>query len=71
MIERVKLIVAMHKPYALPNDPMYVPLHVGAKGKPDFYRLETIVKRGGIPTGEIIPGDDTGDNISEKNPSFC
>ena len=29
----VKIIVATHKPYWMPSDPLYVPVHVGAEGK--------------------------------------
>lgn len=51
-----KILVASHKPYWMPDDPLYLPIQVGAAGK------------------ESIPGfqrDDEGDNISEKNPSYC
>jgi len=51
----VKVIIATHKKYNMPNDAMYVPLHVGKEGKDDL--------------GYI--GDNTGDHISEKNPKFC
>ena len=48
----VKIYAMTHKQFAVPDDPMYVPLHVGHKNaKEDF--------------GYI--GDDTGDNISERN----
>lgn len=47
----IKIIVAAHKPYWMPEDPMYVPVQVGAEGK------QTI---GFTP-------DNTGDNISNKN----
>lgn len=52
----IKIVVASHKPYWMPSDPMYVPVQVGAVGKesiPGFQR------------------DDKGDNISEKNPRYC
>ena len=52
---KVTVIVAAHKPYAMPDDPLYLPLHVGAAGKPSF--------------GFV--GDHTGENISAKNPTFC
>lgn len=52
---KIKIIVATHKPYRMPEDEMYLPLHVGRFGKADI--------------GFI--GDDTGENISRKNPSFC
>ncbi len=51
----IKIIVATHKNYEMPNDSMYVPIHVGAEGKKSL--------------GYI--GDNTGDNISLKNPYFC
>lgn len=51
----IKVIVATHKPYWMPSDDIYLPLHVGKAGKPDI--------------GFV--GDDTGDNISEKNPNYC
>jgi len=51
----VKVIVAAHKPYKMPTDDMYLPVHVGAKGK--------------AAIGYI--GDNTGENISEKNPFYC
>ena len=52
----VRIVVATHKAYQMPTDSMYLPLHVGAKGKTDLgYRR-----------------DDTGEeHISEKNPGFC
>lgn len=52
----IKIVVASHKPYWMPSDPMYVPVQVGATGResiPGFQR------------------DDEGDNISEKNPRYC
>ena len=51
----IKIIVAAHKPYRMPSDLMYLPLHVGAEGKK--------------PLG--YQGDNTGDNISAKNANFC
>lgn len=39
----------------MPSDDIYLPMHVGKAGKPDF--------------GFV--GDDTGDNISLKNPNYC
>ena len=52
---KVKIIVAAHKKYRMPEDSMYLPVQVGAKGKADigFQR------------------DDEGENISELNPYFC
>lgn len=52
----IKLIVAAHKAYRMPLDPMYLPIHVGKSGKD----LE-------LP----YQPDNTGENISEKNATFC
>lgn len=51
----IRVIVAAHKSYGMPKDDMYLPLHVGKEGKSDI--------------GFI--GDNTGDNISIKNPYYC
>lgn len=51
----IKIIVAAHKPYFMPDDDMYLPLQVGSFEK----------------EGIGFARDDTGDNISEKNPRFC
>jgi hypothetical protein len=51
----IKIIVAAHKSYWMPSDPMYLPLHVGAEGKQSLG----------------YSGDNTGDNISLKNPNYC
>ena len=61
-MKNIKIIVATHKKYKMPNDPMYLPLHVGAEGKttPD-----------GAPLNLGYQKDNTGDNISTRNPSFC
>ncbi len=53
----IKVLVAAHKPCRLPEDPMYVPIQVGATGRP--------------PIEGISLRDDAGDNISEKNPYYC
>lgn len=51
----VKIIVAAHKNYKMPEYECYLPVQVGAEGKDDI---------GYTP-------DNTGDNISLKNPNFC
>lgn len=51
----VKILVATHKPYWMPSDSVYMPIHVGREGKTDIG----------------FTGDNTGDNISTKNPYFC
>lgn len=52
---KVKIIIAAHKPYWMPKDRIYLPLHVGKAGKKSIG----------------FRGDDTGDNISRKNASYC
>lgn len=51
----IKILIAAHKKYWMPDDDVYLPVHVGAAGKADLGYTR----------------DDTGDNISEKNPNFC
>ena len=51
----IKIIVATHKQYWMPDDPMYLPIHVGAAGKESIGYQR----------------DDEGDNISAKNPNYC
>ncbi len=53
---KIRVIVAAHKAYRMPKDSMYLPLHVGKAGK-------------NLELG--FQGDNTGENISAKNPSFC
>ncbi len=55
MEKDITIIVATHKKYTMPEDAMYLPLHVGKMGKPSIG----------------YQGDDTGKNISAKNPYFC
>lgn len=50
-----KVIIAMHKAYETPKDELYMPLQVGAALNKDL---------------GLTP-DNSGDNISEKNPYFC
>lgn len=58
----VKVIIAMHKPYDVPVDEMYVPVHVGAYGKMSFTNPNH--------SRECV-SDNRGDNISEKNALYC
>lgn len=51
----IKVIVATHLESEMPADELYLPLHVGAEGKKPLPYV----------------GDNTGDNISLKNPTFC
>ncbi len=52
---KARIIIAAHKPYKMPQDEIYLPIHVGKNGREGFG----------------IIGDDTGDNISAENPRFC
>lgn len=61
-MSKVKIIVATHKKYEMPKDKMYLPVHVGAEGKTD---------NDGNPLDIGYTKDNTGDNISCKNASFC
>ena len=58
----IKVLVATHKRYRMPEDKMYLPVHVGAAGKRD---------EEGNPLDFGIQRDDTGDNISHKNYCYC
>ena len=51
----IKILVATHKKYWMPEDEVYLPLHVGAEDKADLGYTK----------------DNTGDNISAKNPNYC
>ena len=54
-MNKMVLLIAAHKPYKMPEDKIYCPLHVGAEGKKDLGFLK----------------DNTGKNISAKNPNYC
>ncbi len=51
----IKIVVAAHKVYRMPDSDIYLPVHVGAAGKADIGYIR----------------DDSGENISEKNPQYC
>lgn len=53
----IKIAVATHKAYWMPEDDVYLPLHVG-KAMHESLDLG-------------YTGDNTGDNISDRNESFC
>ena len=53
----IKIAVACHKPAELPNNNLFMPVQVGAKNAAK--RLEG------------LDYDDSGDNISDKNSSYC
>ena len=56
----VTVIIAAHKKYQMPTDKMYLPVHVGAKGKDSIE-----------DNGRVYQRDDEGENISDLNPYFC
>lgn len=51
----IKILVATHKKYRMPQDDIYLPIYVGAEGKENIG----------------FQGDNVGENISLKNPYFC
>lgn len=55
-MSELKLLVATHKSYIFPKADCYMPIHVGKRNS----KLDL-----------DIQGDDTGENISDKNSSFC
>ena len=61
MAMNIKIIVATHKPYTMPADKMYMPVHVGRAISADWQQT-------GLAQ---YTGDDTGENISSKNKNYC
>jgi len=59
MNEKLTILVACHKPDQVYKDEVYIPIHVG--------RAVSAVK----DQMKDIIGDDTGENISQKNPNYC
>ena len=58
-MDKIKILVACHKPGLVNQDEVFTPIHVG----------KAISKYKDEMAGMI--GDDTGENISEKNPQYC
>lgn len=56
----IRVAVAAHKPYRMPDDPVYLPLHVGRALHPENVAA----------MGPGFVGDDTGDNISALNTQY-
>lgn len=52
----IKILVAAHKEYTMPEDSMYLPVHVGKE-----------LSTHSLPW----QGDNTGEHISGKNPNYC
>ncbi len=55
-MKNIKILVSCHKNSFVPKNKILTPIHVGAKNKPVF---------------DGMLRDDTGDNISSKNPRYC
>ena len=56
LMHSLRVVVASHKPYALPDDPIYLPLQVGAAGRATIHGFSR---------------DDDGENISGRNANWC
>lgn len=54
-MKNIKVLVATHKKYKMPEDKLYLPIHVGAEEKEDLGYQK----------------DNEGENISIKNPYYC
>ena len=54
-MKNIKIIVAAHKEYKMPQDKLYLPVYVGSSGKDSIGYQR----------------DDEGENISNKNPYYC
>lgn len=64
--KNIKILVAYHKPSELINSDIFLPIHVGrsaALTKPLNENTKWML--------DNMIGDDTGDNISEKNKTYC
>lgn len=57
-MSKVKIFVACHKPYDFISDEVYTPIHVGRSISNCMDEMSEMI------------GDDTGDNISDKNPFY-
>ena len=55
-MDKIKIIIASHKRYQKPEEKIYMPVQVGAEGKEKI---------------EGYTPDNTGENISTKNPNYC
>ena len=58
-MDKIKILVACHNPGPVYQDEVYTPIHVGRAIS--SYKDEM---------ADMI-GDDTGENISEKNAQYC
>lgn len=58
-MNNIKIYVACHKPYDVYKNNVYTPIHVGRS-----------ISKFKEEMADMI-GDDTGDNISDRNPQYC
>lgn len=58
-MNKINILVACHKPGKVYQDNVYIPVHVGRSSSPYKNEMKAMI------------GDDTGDNISNKNPFYC
>lgn len=58
-MNKLKLFIVTHKPGQMPCDEVFQPIHVGRSISPYINQMADML------------GDDTGDNISAKNPQYC
>jgi len=58
-MDKIKILVACHKPWKVYQNDVYAPIHVGRAVSECKDEMADMI------------GDDTGDNISEKNPQYC
>lgn len=56
-MSKIKILVVAHKSYWMSQDSVYLPIHVGKALHPDVHL--------------VFIGDNTGENISAKNPYYC
>ena len=54
--KNIKILIALHKQYEVPNSDIYLPVQVGVEGKEKILDYQP---------------DNEGENISSKNPYYC
>lgn len=64
MQDNIKIFLSYHKPSTLLKSEIFAPIHVGRElAKKDSVNYQWML--------DNMIGDNTGDNISEKNPNYC
>ena len=68
----IKIGLAAHKEYRVPESDIYLPLQVGAAGKESILAVR-VVKNDGVSSVDAteMTRDDSGDHISAMNPRYC